>query len=119
MGRFEHGRSSFDDHVRDNDKDNDPRDRAGQKTQCTKHDCLVGNRMAQLLKDCHQGRNEIQALTKRPLLRADGVVIEQHEPAERINRDVYWISHPIDPTPRRCCVAWRSTTACTDRDKLS
>jgi hypothetical protein len=59
----EHGRSSFDDHVRDNDKDNDPRDRAGQKTQCTKHDCLVGNRMAQLLKDCHQGRNEIQALT--------------------------------------------------------
>ena len=80
---------------------------------------LVGSRMAQLLKDCHQGRNEIQALTKRPLLRADGVVIEQHEPAERINRDVYWISHPIDPTPRRCCVAWRSTTACTDRDKLS
>jgi hypothetical protein len=27
MGRFEHGRSSFNDHVRDNDKDNDPRDR--------------------------------------------------------------------------------------------
>src|ERR1700737_682772 len=37
MGRFEHGRSSFNDHVRDDDKDNDPRDRAGQKTQCTKH----------------------------------------------------------------------------------
>jgi hypothetical protein len=37
MGRLEHGRSSFNDHVRDNDKDNDPRDRAGQKTQCTKH----------------------------------------------------------------------------------
>jgi hypothetical protein len=27
MGRFEHGRSSFNDHVRDHDKDNDPRDR--------------------------------------------------------------------------------------------
>src|ERR1700738_4009661 len=31
MGRFEHGRSFFNDHVRDNDKDNDPRARAGQK----------------------------------------------------------------------------------------
>src|ERR1700732_5287740 len=27
MGWIEHGRSSFNDHVRDNDKDNDPRDR--------------------------------------------------------------------------------------------
>jgi hypothetical protein len=63
MRRFEHDRSSFNDHVRDNDKDDDPRDRAGQKTQCTKHDYLAGTEMAQLLKDCHQGRNEIQALT--------------------------------------------------------
>jgi hypothetical protein len=44
---------------------------------------------------------------------------EQHEPAERINRDVYWISHRIDPTPSGVAVAWRSNTACTDRDKLS
>jgi hypothetical protein len=49
LQKEEHARSSFNDHVRDNDKENDPRDRAGQKTQCTKHDCLVGSRMAQLL----------------------------------------------------------------------
>jgi hypothetical protein len=49
LQKEEHARSSFNDYVRFNDKDNDPRDRAGQKTQCTKHDCLVGSRMVQLL----------------------------------------------------------------------
>jgi hypothetical protein len=49
LQKEKHGHSSFNDHVRDNDKDNDPRDRAGQETQCTKHDCLVGSRIAQLL----------------------------------------------------------------------
>jgi hypothetical protein len=44
---------------------------------------------------------------------------EKHETAECINRDVYWISHRIDPTPSGVAVAWRSNTACTDRDKQS
>jgi hypothetical protein len=49
LQKEEHGRSSFNDHVRDNDKDDDPRDRAGQKTQYTQHDCLMWISMAQLL----------------------------------------------------------------------
>jgi hypothetical protein len=43
---------------------------------------------------------------------------EQHETAERVNHDVYWISHR-NPKPSGVAVAWRSNTACTVRDKLS